>query len=994
MPTRSPTAPTAPIASDAIGALVRDDARLTALRASGLLEAAADAGLDRLVRMAARGLRAPMAFLAIVDEARDVFRAAHGLPAVVAEAGEVRGRTICHHTLAEATPEAPLVLADTHADPRHREAPLVRDHGARAYVGAPLYWGGQPVGALCVADLEPRTWTADEVALLQDLAAEAQQAVTLRGATHEAVREQQRVETVLSSISDAFFALDHRWRFTYVNDRAEQMLRRERAALLGRTFWDLFPEVLGTTYEREYRRAMATGESVTFDELFAPLGGWLEVRAHPSDAGLAVYFQDVTARRQATAALAESEARFRAVQDASPDGSVVLHARRDADGRIADLVFVYANAAASRLLFEHEEAFVGRSLREAFPDSVVTGRIDAYARVVETGVPWTGDIYYVRGGVDRGLRLTAVRVDDGVHVAFVDLSAQIRHTRERERLLAELQEQRGMLEAVNTQLPAGMIVAEAPSGRLIFSNQEAERILGHPMHPAESVADYHAYGVVHEDGRPYAAAEYPIARAVRGETLPPQLVRYRRGADGVIQLNVGAAPVFGVDGRVTHAVCTFVDVTVRELASERTRRLQQVTASLAAAVTATEVTDRFVAHAVSTLGAFGGSTALLTEDGAHARFAHAIGYPPEEVERWRTFPLAMRTPFGDAIRERRVVLLSSHAEWAARYPELSVARAPDRPPGLLALPLLIGDRVIGVLGLGFREADVPSADDLAYLETLAAVAAQALDRARAYEGEHAARAEAEHARQRAESAQREAETANAVKAQFLATMSHELRTPLNAIGGYAQLLEMGVHGPVNTAQLEALMRVQDSQRHLLGLINSVLNYAKLEAGTVSYDVQPLPALELVRAVEGLVAPQARAKGLALTVEDDAAGAIVLADPEKARQVLLNLLSNAIKFTPSGGSVTIGCARALASDGRASVALTVHDTGRGIATEQLARVFDPFVQVGRRLTAEDEGTGLGLAISRDLARGMGGELTVDSAEGAGATFVFTLPLADG
>ncbi|GJG87316.1 hypothetical protein tb265_24970 [Gemmatimonadetes bacterium T265] len=264
----------------------------------------------------------------------------------------------------------------------------------------------------------------------------------------------------------------------------------------------------------------------------------------------------------------------------------------------------------------------------------------------------------------------------------------------------------------------------------------------------------------------------------------------------------------------------------------------------------------------------------------------------------------------------------------------------------------------------------------------------------------------------AEAARGEAERANHAKGEFLAVMSHELRTPLNAIGGYAQLMELGLHGPVTPEQLAALGRIQRGQQHLLGLINAVLNYAKLEAGRVAYDAADVPAAELLAEIAALVAPQARAMGLVLAVAPcvpapgatgDAAASVARADPDKVRQVLLNLLSNAVKFTPRGGTVTLACGPAPAArvpgdgapggdPGGRRVTFAVADTGRGIPADQLARVFEPFVQVDQRLTRTEEGAGLGLAISRDLARGMGGDLTAESAVGAGSTFTLTLPAA--
>ncbi|HYW13558.1 MAG TPA: PAS domain-containing protein [Longimicrobium sp.] len=251
----------------------------------------------------------------------------------------------------------------------------------------------------------------------------------------------------------------------------------------------------------------------------------------------------------------------------------------------------------------------------------------------------------------------------------------------------------------------------------------------------------------------------------------------------------------------------------------------------------------------------------------------------------------------------------------------------------------------------------------------------------------AAQAEAENARAEAENARADAEAANRAKGEFLAVMSHELRTPLNAIGGYAELLEMGIRGPVTPQQGDDLRRIQTSQRHLLGLINEVLNYAKLETGSVHYDLADVPVREAVAAAELLVAPQARGKGLALEVGECPRELAARADAEKLRQILVNLLSNAIKFTDPGGRIEITCAR---MDGR--VAVSVADTGMGIAAEKMEEIFDPFVQVRSDLTRPHEGTGLGLAISRDLARGMGGELTATSTPGVGSVFTLSLPAA--
>jgi signal transduction histidine kinase len=240
--------------------------------------------------------------------------------------------------------------------------------------------------------------------------------------------------------------------------------------------------------------------------------------------------------------------------------------------------------------------------------------------------------------------------------------------------------------------------------------------------------------------------------------------------------------------------------------------------------------------------------------------------------------------------------------------------------------------------------------------------------------------------ERERTARSEAEHANAAKAQFLAMMSHELRTPLNAIGGYAQLLSLGLRGPVTAEQREDLERIDRSQRHLLSLINDILNFAKIEAGHVDVVVRPVPLGEVLASVEPLVAPQLRAKAQRYTDDSTVCDAVVLADPEKVRQVVLNLLSNAIKFTPPRGTIAVRCT--VAGD-RACVLVT--DSGVGIPGPQLDAIFEPFVQIERHFTSTHQGTGLGLAISRDLARRMGGDIAVTSTLGTGTTFTLSLPL---
>jgi signal transduction histidine kinase len=215
-------------------------------------------------------------------------------------------------------------------------------------------------------------------------------------------------------------------------------------------------------------------------------------------------------------------------------------------------------------------------------------------------------------------------------------------------------------------------------------------------------------------------------------------------------------------------------------------------------------------------------------------------------------------------------------------------------------------------------------------------------------------------------------------------MSHELRTPLNAVAGYAELIELGLRGPVTPEQLNDLQKIRRNQRHLLGLINSVLSFARLDSGRISYDVTNVPLDACLQTMRSLVEPQLASKALTYRCDACDPRVSVRADSEKLQQILLNLLDNAIKFTAPDGEITL---RADVHD--AFVHISVSDNGPGIASSRWDEIFEPFVQVSSPVVRK-EGVGLGLAISRELARGMAGDLTVSSEVGSGATFLLTLP----
>jgi signal transduction histidine kinase len=234
---------------------------------------------------------------------------------------------------------------------------------------------------------------------------------------------------------------------------------------------------------------------------------------------------------------------------------------------------------------------------------------------------------------------------------------------------------------------------------------------------------------------------------------------------------------------------------------------------------------------------------------------------------------------------------------------------------------------------------------------------------------------------------REVEAANRSRQDILAVMSHELRTPLNAIGGYAEIMELGLNGPVTEAQLASLARIRRNQEYLLSLIADVLDFANEESGVVEVRMADVNVVEVVRSVRERVEPQMMAKGLRYRCEVPDVGVRVRGDGKRVQQILVNLLGNAVKFTARQGEVRLSCE---ADEER--VLIRVADTGYGIPAAELDRVFEPYTQAHGKISRREGGVGLGLSISRQLARRMGGDLTVESAPGKGS--IFTLALVRG
>ena len=417
--------------------------------------------------------------------------------------------------------------------------------------------------------------------------------------------------------------------------------------------------------------------------------------------------------------------------------------------------------------------------------------------------------------------------------------------------------------------------------------------------------------------------------------------------------------------------CTDIDDQVRS--AERQSDLERALSRMLAATTVDEVMRIAIAEAVETLDANGVAINLYHEKDHTLRVASADDGPAGRMtHEWGPIPVDSELLAARAARTRETQFIIANEDFAKTSEKAAQVLKGLGVGSAAFCPMVAGDRLIGVTGFTFSRRGPFRSEQLRYMERLSSKTGQAIDRARLFEQARDARAEAERA--------------SRAKSAFLAVMSHELRSPLNAIDGHAALLEEGIHGAVNEAQVGALRRLRRASRLLLTLITDLLDFSRIEAGKVRYDVRDVGLRALVADVDEVVQPLMGERGL-IYMTGDIPDVSIHADPDKTRQILINLITNAIKFSNMGGRIEL-----IAERDHGIVKLRVTDDGIGIPMDRQQSIFDPFEQVDQTHRRQQQGVGLGLAISRDLARGMSGELTVESTLGKGSTFTLALPEA--
>jgi PAS domain S-box-containing protein len=542
-----------------------------------------------------------------------------------------------------------------------------------------------------------------------------------------------------------------------------------------------------------------------------------------------------------------------------------------------------------------------------------------------------------RGATDYVLKERLARLPGSMRRALVEAEERRRLRNaeaEREKLLEELSAQHQRLTAVLRQMPAGVIIAEAPSGKLVMGNGQVAQILRHDFLPSTRIEEYGAYKGFHADGRPYDPQEWPLARSIMsGEVVTNEEVEILRGDGTRGALNVSSAPICDSGERIIAGVVSFFDITERKQVEKRLREQAGMLDLAQDAIFAWEL---------------GGAISYWN------RAAEEIyGYAREEaVGRVSHELLETQAVEGlDAVLDS----LRFNGRWKGELRHRTKSGREIIVESRLALIELSGQRLVLETNRDITERK--------WVER---------ERERLLESENAARREAEHA--------------NRAKDEFLATLSHELRTPLTPMLGWIRMLRARhVREEDYDSALEKIERAIESEIKLVG---DLLDVSRIITDKMTLNLRTLDMRAIVKTAVEMARSSAEAKKIDLVIETGEEEAPVSGDPDRLQQVVSNVISNAIKFTPPGGRVKARVERV-----GAHLELIIKDTGQGISPEFLQHIFERFRQADSSTTREHGGLGLGLSITKRLVELHDGSVHAESeGEGRGSTFTIKLPLA--
>ena len=706
--------------------------------------------------------------------------------------------------------------------------------------------------------------------------------------------------------------------------------------------------------------------------------------------------RDLTEQKRVEQALRESELKHRTLFETASDAILLMRPDR----------FIDCNSRTLTIFGCSREEIVGASPYEFSPPTQPDGRSSQDKALEKIDLALTeGPQFFEwehrrRDGTPFMAEVTLNRVDlDGAKLVQAIVRDITDRKKAEERLAESERKYRELVEHANS-----IILRWTRDGKITFLNEFGQKFFGYS---SEEILGRHAVGTIvpgtDSSGRDLGLLMDQILADPKAFEQNVNENMRRNGERVLIGWTNKVVP--DEQGRMAEVLSIGTDITELKRAqdeinerNEELRSINRIVSAVTGVLDLKALLEQVLDEALELVGLEGGTVCLAAPDETLELYASRGASEATQQDMTTNSVRAGHCLCGECASAFQPLILR-HSE------EILACDTPDSTLGgpihfHAAFPLMTANRRLGVLCVFTRAEKKPSEQRLKLLETVTGQVALAIENAQLYEAaqSHAVELErivAERTGELARAKER-AEAADRLKSAFLANMSHELRTPLNSIIGFTGIILQGLAGPLNPEQSKQLEMVRSSSRHLLALINDVLDISKIEAGQLEVASERFDLRTSLNNVLGIVAPLAEKKGLELSADispevDEAVG-----DSRRVEQILLNLLNNAIKFTDSG---KVGLKTELLPDfmsphgttGRTAVRLSVFDTGIGIKSDDLKTLFQPFRQIESGLSRNYEGTGLGLAICRRLADLMGGDIGVESTWTKGSVFSFTFPL---
>lgn len=782
----------------------------------------------------------------------------------------------------------------------------------------------------------------------------------------ELSRREREFKALVEHSPDIVARLDRELRHLYVSPAIEAVTGISAQDFIGKTHADLgFSAEKTAEWEGNLQEIFATGCERVHEFDFSGPGGvknYFQSRLIPEFAtdgsveSVLAVTRDVTDFKRSQMALLESEERLRMALEGAKLGLWTYEIDRETmlvseeSKRLFGLEEETSEIELERVI-ECLHADDRERVRRAMSTAIAQQQdYDIEYRIIWPDSTWRWIAAKGRAYYDEKSRATHM---SGV---VLDITERKQAEFERDRLLKQLEFEQQLLKAVLQQMPAGALVAEAPSGKIILCNTQAEKIWHAPMPQSQNIEEYQAYLGFHPDKRPYEPQEWPMARALEGgEMVADEEIEIRRGDGEGRIVCVSAKPVRNLAGQLLAGVLTFYDITDRKQAERERERLLAQAQQARAAAEASEQKYRILAEAIPQMVWTARPDGWL--DYCNQRWFDYTGLASEQSEGWGWETVLHPEDLHECVaRWREAVATGEAYEIECRIQRGTEAEYRWH----LARSLPLRDAQGQIVKWFGTFTDIHERKQVA------------AERAKVLEREQAARAQAE--------------SASRMKDEFLAIVSHELRTPLNAILGWARLLRSRNFDSTRTQKaLEIIERNAQAQTQL---IEDLLDISRIIRGKVRLHRQAIDLQVPIEAAMETVRASAQAKQIQLQCELDAVGA-VSGDSGRLQQIIWNLLSNAVKFTPDGGEVTVRLQQV------GSIAqIQVIDTGKGIPPEFLPYVFDRFRQAESNTTRSHGGLGLGLAIVRNLVELHQGNIRADSeGTGRGTTFIVEFALVN-